>query len=86
MSLGENRTNTSTGSIHLYDKFPFRVWVMQDGSRGESFLEFQKGGNGCRGPLEMLSPLLEHSGHGRCDRAEVADESPIEIGKAQEAL
>ncbi len=86
MSLGENCTNPSTGSIHLHGKFPFRIWVMQNGSHGEPFLEFLEGGTGCRCPHEMLFPLLEHRCHGRCDCAEVADESPIEIGRAQEAL
>ncbi len=86
MSLRENSTNTSTGSIHFHDEFPLRIGVTQDGSSGESLLEFLEGGAGCLCPHESLSPLLEHRCHGRCNCAEAADKSSIEVSKAQEAL
>ncbi len=77
MSLRENCANTSTRSITLHDKFPFRIGVMQDGSRGESFLEVLEGRNGCLCPYETLFPLLEHRCHGHHNCAEASDESPV---------
>ncbi len=57
-----------------------------DGSSAEGFLELLEGGSSFGVPRQRLGLLTEHGRKGCWEKAEVLDESAVEVGESEESL